>query len=60
MNSTFWSGLIEAIVAFFLYADMKGMMVLESVTGFVVSLLLPRALCNGHKREVGPHVNVPP
>lgn len=34
MNSAFWSGLIEAIVAFFFHADMKGMMVFEYVTGF--------------------------
>lgn len=44
MNSAFRSGLIEAIVAFFFYADMKGMMVVEVVFGYemgcVVLLLL--------------------
>lgn len=43
MNSEFWSRLIEAIVAFFFCADMKGMMtvemVFEYVMGFVVVLL---------------------
>lgn len=29
MNSAFWSRLIEAIVAFFFVADMKGMMAVE-------------------------------
>lgn len=50
MNSAFWSGLIEAIVAFFFYADMKGMMAVEVVSeyevGFVVLSLLP--LCDVH------------
>lgn len=39
MNSAFWSGLIEAIVAFCFYADMKGMMVVEVVFEYVMGFV---------------------
>ncbi len=48
MNSAFWSGLIEAIVAVFFCADMKGTMLVEVVfgyeMGFVVLLLIWKRL----------------